>query len=1028
MTPPQGETIGEWVSPDIPFPGSSYALDQSSSEAKHQGGGVAPPGAAVDRGGAVGAASSAIEVKSLRALTAPGYAAGFSLMATGDIGSVEATTSGLAGSIMAGGAIGSVTSRGDVVATMTAGGSIGSVETFAGALKGAVIKASGDIGAITIGALADQAAIESSAVTAGGSIGIVKATAIRHLTITQSQFLAGDRIDEVSATSLGVMILPMGWMPAAIGETSFTARSIGTIAANNEMNVGLGLMNVRLEARTGAIDSIETKAPQGGLKGGWIVAPIGVGALHGTATSWGVGIDGGSVTAGHIDLVKGEGGPFGGAGIQGLKATVAGTVGAIEGIATNGDALAMLDIDAGGIDAIRSTVAKGIAINHSTFTARSGDIGKSGGIWATNTGTTATDNAIDNVWMRATGSIFPLTASTWGGTTIKDSTFSADTDHDNVGAVKGLMATASGVHGGWSTAMQKVTATGAAIGDVTAKVTSSSGGVGMWASTFTATTDIRSGGHYDDTGRIGDITVESQAEAYAGIDGTMFQAGAGGSIGDVRVTVAGEKGISSSKFMATNFHLDQQSFTSQIGAIVVNAGRAGGANPSSGVAALAHTRSAAVGDSWFLANAGIASVDVTSVGNALLNSWLSADYDWQAYAEPMTNYMMPYFLVQNVPGRIDHVAVTVLGQFGSGIVNSTVWAEHIGTLAVKVDSQPDGATNPGGWPLAAVAGSTVMANSGIDTVQLENAQIHGIDSVNSTIKSMVPFTTQGGVRGSVFSQPGTNFLWNIAYANPVMPAGTPAVQSVMMPKHGVYKAGDTLSVVLKFNAAVVVTGKPVIEALLPGSGKVIQIMYAGGSGSQTLTFKMSIPAGLMANQALMANQGVVFGQKLVLEGGTIKGKKTGADVPLELPALAAAVADRIRIDSTPPQLMQTALWTSSAPKGMTMITQSFTFNEAVRVAGRPIVTALVGGVPVHFTYKTGAGTKTLTFTAMVPMAVGGMAIRPLMSLSFGQGASLMDTVGNMLDARSFSQSWMMLGATTIPVGSAGVGGAVTPVK
>ncbi|RLS30682.1 MAG: hypothetical protein DWH79_10275, partial [Planctomycetota bacterium] len=306
--------------------------------------------------------------------------------------------------------------------------------------------------------------------------------------------------------------------------------------------------------------------------------------------------------------------------------------------------------------------------------------------------------------------------------------------------------------------------------------------------------------------------------------------------------------------------------------------------------------------------------------------------------------------------------------------------------------------------------------------------IHGIDSVNSTIKSMVPFTTQGGVRGSVFSQPGTNFLWNIAYAKPVMPAGTPAVQSVMMPKHGVYKAGDTLSVVLKFNAAVVVTGKPVIEALLPGSGKVIQIMYAGGSGSQTLTFKMTIPAGLMANQALMANQGVVFGQKLVLEGGTIKGKKTGADVPLELPALAAAVADRIRIDSTPPQLMQTALWTSSAPKGMTMITQSFTFNEAVRVAGRPIVTALVGGVPVHFTYKTGAGTKTLTFTAMVPMAVGGMAIRPLMSVSFGQGASLMDTVGNMLDARSFSQSWMMLGATTIPVGSAGVGGAVTPVK
>ena len=1033
-----------------------------------------------------GAVSGFVEVKSLASITAPGYAAGFNLMATGHIGSVEATASGLAGSIMAGGSIGRVTSRGDIVATITAGGSIAGVDTLAGALKGAVIQAGGDIGDITIQPLADRAAIESSAVTAGGAIGTMKATAIRQLAITQSRFVAGERIAGASAMSLGVMSVPLVGMSAAIGDTSFAAGSIGTIAANNAMNVGIGLMSVTLEARKGSIDSIAAQGPQGGLQGGWIVAPNGVGVLHGTATSWGVGIDGGSVTAGHIDLVKGEGGPFGGAGIQGWKATVAGMVGAIEGTATNADALAMLNVDAGSIGAVRgtanpgstgraiamssltarvgsigsieawsggaggaggvsladasggnagnagsasalmaggiigttlwsqgsigavtATTASGHAIGDSTFTAAGGDIGKSGNIWATNTGAAATDNAINNLWMKATGDIYPVTATAWGGTALWGSTLAADTDRDNVGTVWGPVATASGVHGGWSNAMQNVTATGAGIAGVIANVTNARGGTAIWSSSFTATTDIRSGGHYDDTGRIGNITVDSKAEAFAGIDGTMVQAGAGGGIGEIRVTVTGEKAILGSKFMATNFRLDQQSFTSQIGAIVVNAGRAGGANPSSGVAALAHVRSAAVGDSWFLANAGIASVDVTSVGNALSNSWLSADYDWQASAEPMTDYMMPYFPEQNVPGRIDHVAVTVLGRFGSGFVNSKLWAEHIGTLAVKVDNQPDGATNPGGLPLAAVAGSTFMANSGIDTVKIENAQIRGIASVNSTLKAMVPFTTQGGVRGSVFSQPGTSFLWNIAYAKPVVPAGTPTVRQLMAPKPGTYKGGDTLAVMVKFSAPVVVTGTPVIEALLPGSGKVVRFMYAGGSGSPTLAFKMTIPPGIVANQ------GLVFGQKLVLEGGTIKGKATGADVPLEVPALAAGVADRIRIDSTPPQLMQATVWASWAPKGMTTITQTLMFNEAVWVAGKPNVTALVGGVPVQFIFKTGSGTKTLTFTAVVPMEVAGMAFLPQMSISFGPGAWVKNSAGNTLDARVFSQSWMTLGATTL---------------
>jgi len=763
----------------------------------------------------------------------------------------------------------------------------------------------------------------------------------------------------VMGYSNGLMMGLTTQMPAAIGHTFITAGSIGTVGGWNTMNVGAGLTDVTVQAKTGGIGSIVGEGPQGGLQ------------------------------------------------MMGLMAT--GDVGSINGTATNGTGLAMLSVEAGSIGAIKATVAVGLAIGESTFTARSGDIGSTGGIWATNTGSAATDGGIGNTSFMATGDIYPVTATAWGGTAIWSSTLAADMDRDNVGAVWAPVVTASGTNGQWSTGMKSVTVSGAAIGGVTANVTSALGGTGIWGSTFKATTDVQSGSHYNDTGTIGDIVVKSKAWAFAGIDAAMFQAGAAGRIGDISVTTAGEKAIIGSKFVATNFHLDQEAFTSRIGTVTVKAGRAGGGNPASAQAA-AHLRDAAINESWFLANAGIAGVDVTSVGNGLLNSWVSADYDWQAHAEPITTYMMPYFDEQNVPGRLDHLTVTVLGNFGSGIVGSKVWAEHIGTLSVKVDNQPDGATKPGGLPLAAVAGLKVMANSGIDWITIENSQSRGIASVNSTIGSMTPFAAQGAVRGSVFSQQGTGLFWNVALSQPATQPGTPRVQTVMLPKARLFKTGDTVTVMLKFNGKVAVTGTPAIQALLPGDFKVAQLMYTGGSGSPTLSFSMKVPAGLNGRQ------GLVFGRHIVLNGGTIKGQQNKADVALEVPALAAADGSKLIISSASPQLLQATVKVAQAPGGMVRITESFTFDEPVQVNGKAFVWATVGGSTVRFTYAEGSGTNMLMFTAMVPanMAVTGMALQPLMTTSFGSGVWIADSAGNKVDPGWFSQSWGMLGTNFFP--------------
>ena len=911
-------------------------------------------------GASGGAIATAVVVGSLGEITAPGYTQTFNLMASGDIGSIEATDAWLAGTIMAGGTIGDVTSYGNIFARITARGSIGDVHATAGALVGAIIEAGDDIGDITARPAADWAAIEGTSVTAGGSIGGIMATASRHTAITQSRFQAGGRIAGVMGYSNGLMMGLTTQMPAAIGHTFITAGSIGTVGGWNTMNVGVGLTDVTVQAKTGGIDSIVGGAYGGGIQMTWAIAP-------------------------------------------------GGGVGSIRGTATNGTALAMLSVDAGSIGGIEATVVAGLAIGESTFTARSGDIGATGGIWATNTGTAATDNAISGTSFMATGDIYPVTATAWGGTAIWSSTLTADMDRDNVGAVWAPVVTASGTNRQWSTGMRNVMVSGAAIGGVTANVTSALGGPAIWGSTFKATTDVQSGGHYDDTGTIGDIVVKSKAWAFAGIDAAMFQAGAAGRIGDISVTTAGEKAIIGSKFVATNFHLDQEAFTSRIGTVTVKAGRAGGGNPASAQAA-AHLRDAAINESWFLANAGIAGVDVTSVGNGLLNSWVSADYDWQAHAEPITAYMMPYFDEQNVPGILDHLTVTVRGNFGSGIVGSKVWAEHIGTLSVQVDNQPDGATNPGGLPLAAVAGLKVMANSGIDWITIENSQPRGIASVNSTIGSMTPFVAQGAVRGSVFSKQGTGLFWNVALLQPGTAPGTPRVQAVMLPKARLFKTGDTVTVMLKFNGRVAVTGTPAIQALLPGDFKVAQLMYTGGSGSSTLSFSMKVPAGLNGRQ------GLVFGRHIVLNGGTIKGQQNKADIALEVPTLAAADGSKLRIDSATPQLTRAMVEVAAAPKGMKLITQSFIFDEPVQVTGTPILWADIGGSPVRFTYAKGTGTTMLMFTAMVPMdmAIAGMAYKPLMTTSFGKGAWLADSAGNKVNPGWFSQSWVMLGTNFFP--------------
>ena len=531
----------------------------------------------------------------------------------------------------------------------------------------------------------------------------------------------------------------------------------------DEENAGNGrIAGITLSANANGQDAFnDTKVHAGSI------GPIAV-TVHG-------GPDGNGMVAGEIRTFKGgidsisvDVRSLNGYGIQDGKITASGDIGQMTVKSFNNSAIFGGEFQSrGNFLGITAEATKGgNAIENAMFTAP-GRIkplpasnpppvvesfdpkGNFGPIAATAGGTNNLSNAIIGSTFTAIGDIGQVTVTSSGAGGIVESTFTADSDGDYTpqpagapwpwlaaGTLQGIQVVAAGRNLIDSSGIVDSIFKAAMIGDVYADVQTVEGGNAILRSTFTAKTAVYDGlGNFNNTGSIGDVTVRHRSQSVpgigTGIELSSFNAGTAGAIGDVRVTTSGASGITLSNFFANIPDLDQDLFTSTIGSITVNTGRAQNFT----------LVPAGINASNFTAAAGIGDVTVDSIGTGITASFFTADFDWLANKT-------------SVAGRLGNITVRVPGRNASAVTGSGFLASDIGNIDVRLTDNAQQGVN-------AVALSTFKATTGrigsITVIHSQTGFVYNVGlgyailtSTFSAATGIGAITIQGRTLGAVF--------------------------------------------------------------------------------------------------------------------------------------------------------------------------------------------------------------------------------------------------------------------------------------
>jgi streptogramin lyase len=176
----------------------------------------------------------------------------------------------------------------------------------------------------------------------------------------------------------------------------------------------------------------------------------------------------------------------------------------------------------------------------------------------------------------------------------------------------------------------------------------------------------------------------------------------------------------------------------------------------------------------------------------------------------------------------------------------------------------------GAWlPLQGTSGTASRFNSGsTDANQADNAQVaHGGGLTANT--SFVSFINKTATSTFDDNMVYKSSQWNIN-ALPLR-NGVPGITA---PANGTYSTGNTLTFTITFPNTVMVTGTPRLALSALGTGKlgngvspyISYATYAGGSGTNTLTFSYTVQAGDSA-----PTSGIAVTAPIDLNGGTISG-------------------------------------------------------------------------------------------------------------------------------------------------------------
>jgi len=695
----------------------------------------------------------------------------------GGIGNITATSGSQLGVGIGGGSSFTGASIGDISVTMAKSSQANAIanSTFTGVTNTETEPTSGKfndlgtIGNITVNHQGTGDGINSGffyAGQGGAGIGNVTVTTANGTGILYSGFYAnqGTATDTLSEAVIG-NILVASSKGAGVQNVQFQAvNGIGNISATSQ---NFAINNSTFNANTdgdnsGSIGSITAKvtgAGSNGITGGSTFTGTDIGDISVTLTSLsgtGIGINGAATFTAEtaVDVLDKDG------KVVGTNNT--GAIGTITVSNASTDPLAHgivgSKFNAGaagtGIGAITVTTAGGEGINGSNFLANVG-FGANGdtftgsiGAITVNAGSAGINAASTFTASQDIGAI----SVTSVGNSITGSNFTANDNNGisktNTGSIASISVTASDES---STGIAGfATFTAAAIGDISATVSNAKGGVAIDTASFTAVTAVdtldKDGKVVatDNTGTIGNITVNSSSTTDSAISLGNFQAGSKGSIGTISVTAVGGAGIaavSASVFDTTNAGALAPSFTSTIGAVTVTSTAGNG-----------------VSNSGIYANAGVGAVTITSAGTALQNSFITGDSD------------------NDKTGGVGNISATVTGKAGIGLdfTGGSITGASIGDITVSLTSA-DNTSNA----IVGTGANDVLATAGtIGTITVSTAGTgSATDNVGFVAETgITAFTATGNVVDTSLDTSKVGTIGNVSVAgnmtNLLVSAGT----------------------------------------------------------------------------------------------------------------------------------------------------------------------------------------------------------------------------------------------------------------
>ena len=776
----------------------------------------------------------------------------------------------------------------------------------------------------------------------------------------------------------------------------------------DEESAGTGrIAGITLSANANGQDAFnDTKVHAGSI------GPIAV-TVHG-------GPDGNGMVAGEIrtfnggiDSISVDVRSLNGYGIQDGKITASGDIGQMTVRAFNNSAIFGGEFQSrGNFVGITAKATKGgTAIENAIFTAPGKIValppanpppdveafdpqGNFGPITAIAGGTTKLSNGIVGTTFTAIGNIGQITVTSKGAGGIVDSFFTADSDGDYTpqpvgsprpwlaaGTIAGISVVAAGRHLIDSSGIVGSTFEAANIGDLYVDVQTVEGGNAIFGSTFTAKTAVYdSRGNFDNTGTIGDVLVRNRSQSLAGlgtgIENSSFLAGAAGAIGDLNVTTSGASGITFSTFLADVPDLDQNRYTSTIGAITVNTGRA-----------LNFTLvPAGINTSSFISAAGIGDITVDSVGAGITASIFNADFDWFATVGDLQ------------PGPIASIAVRVPGRNASGVTGSTFVGSSIGNISVRLEQDAVRGVN-------AVALSNFSARTGsIGNVTVVNAQsalptppTGGYAILTST------WTAATGIGSVTIVGPTLGAVFIVAGQPVVVRAATPvAVRSAparLSPAPGIglvtVTGGSTLDITLDAPGGSI-GGFTYLDA--PGGASVSLTANAVSLGPITVASPGSATANLTLIAQVTTLGDVAVDGSLVLQGSSTRslGNVTvGGNAKLSTAALATlgnlSVAGSLELVGGLPNLQQAGNFSVGSLPGL---------PRSVSIGSRSARATSIGTVSIGATPRTKQqkGTYDFAFSTWAgrPNAVvAGRAVNASRNGAVSGGARLFLTPGGV---------------------------------